>query len=743
MHRMLKRAILTGAILVAFVLAASAQIGNLFSGGRGAGQSLLNFGIVGAGEYAFLNWFKGCISRNSAVPGYAFPLVLNNDGYPQSTPTQGVQCVVVLPTNSNPSWVISWSGTARFSIAPGSGGVINTTTGAGFIVSGGTNAITYGGTDGRVVFNFATAGSIQILFTWSNAGTFSGASDIKLVREDEESLLTAGEIFRPDFLSALRAVNPRILRFASWSGVEANSMSSRWAYRTPVTSFTYSSTAWFTGALLATACAGGGGITGTDTYSGAAAPDTPVTYTDGEMYQGQICNANTSLTGLTLDVGGRGAKTLVNNALTNGGSGVTVGSLSANGLFTFIYDGVLDKWLVTSNGVFQALVGGSNSGVPPEVMIALCNKLKVDCWLNIPPLADDDYTTQLVTLAASTLTGGKLYLEFSNEIWNAGFAQTPWAVARGAVVGFQSANSRRFEGYYALRVRQVMGLATTAWGSRSASELRRVMAFQAYGSTTNTNTYRFTGADLLPWNGVNGATNYSTYAAANYNTAPNQPINYVDILSYGPYWSGAQMSKGDGLGTDPNAGPGVAGYQNSMTQALTAADDYASGDPTRMASALAFMDSDSRAGIRNGGLGAQTMSYQNTTVYPAWNTLAVTHDKRVVQYENGYEVVEPTAARLTELATAGSYTTCQSGVAATCSTAFANLIAAYKNTDAFRQLVNDDYRNFMAQTRSLHPAWYLWIRKTTPITQWAMYPGDLYSTPYRSFNAVANFNAAP
>jgi len=90
---------------------------------------------------------------------------------------------------------------------------------------------------------------------------------------------------------------------------------------------------------------------------------------------------------------------------------------------------------------------GVRDGIPLEYMIALSNRLGADMWLNIPTLADDDYLLK-TALAIKYGTDGtnpytepqanpvwpplnpnlKVYLEYSNEIWNSasGFNAFYW-----------------------------------------------------------------------------------------------------------------------------------------------------------------------------------------------------------------------------------------------------------------------------------------------------------------------------
>jgi hypothetical protein len=66
----------------------------------------------------------------------------------------------------------------------------------------------------------------------------------------------------------------------------------------------------------------------------------------------------------------------------------------------------------------------SKAGVPWEHIIALVNQTHQDIWINIPAAADDDYVLQLAKLLKTSLESDcKIYLEYSNEIWNGGFEQ--------------------------------------------------------------------------------------------------------------------------------------------------------------------------------------------------------------------------------------------------------------------------------------------------------------------------------
>lgn len=66
----------------------------------------------------------------------------------------------------------------------------------------------------------------------------------------------------------------------------------------------------------------------------------------------------------------------------------------------------------------------SAAGVPWEHIIALANQTGKDIWINVPVAADDDYVLQLARLLKTSLNAeSRIYLEYSNEIWNGGFDQ--------------------------------------------------------------------------------------------------------------------------------------------------------------------------------------------------------------------------------------------------------------------------------------------------------------------------------
>ena len=79
---------------------------------------------------------------------------------------------------------------------------------------------------------------------------------------------------------------------------------------------------------------------------------------------------------------------------------------------------------------------GGERGVAYEYMIDLANRLDADPWICVPHRADDGYVEALAQLIKTRLKAQrKVYIEYSNELWNGIFAQTQWAAEQGCKAG--------------------------------------------------------------------------------------------------------------------------------------------------------------------------------------------------------------------------------------------------------------------------------------------------------------------
>lgn len=111
---------------------------------------------------------------------------------------------------------------------------------------------------------------------------------------------------------------------------------------------------------------------------------------------------------------------------------------------------------------------GSNNGVPLETVLQLCNSVGADCWLNVPHKANNDYIKQMAVLAHANLGASqKIYLEFSNEVWNGMFAQAGYAAAQGQAL-WPNAGASSFaynRSWYGMRTAQTCDIWKSVWGA--------------------------------------------------------------------------------------------------------------------------------------------------------------------------------------------------------------------------------------------------------------------------------------
>lgn len=96
-----------------------------------------------------------------------------------------------------------------------------------------------------------------------------------------------------------------------------------------------------------------------------------------------------------------------------------------------------------------------HKGVPIEVMVALANTLDRDIWVNMPHIASDDYVKNYAKYVFENLSPNlNVYIEYSNEVWNNGFAAHSYATAMGITLGLydipaEFINSNRDANYFA------------------------------------------------------------------------------------------------------------------------------------------------------------------------------------------------------------------------------------------------------------------------------------------------------
>ncbi|NOX54541.1 MAG: hypothetical protein GXP27_08905 [Planctomycetes bacterium] len=119
-------------------------------------------------------------------------------------------------------------------------------------------------------------------------------------------------------------------------------------------------------------------------------------------------------------------------------------------------------------------------GVPLELMIDLCNRQDADAWFCMPHMADDDYVRNFARMVRERLEPErKVYLEYSNEVWNSMFPQTRYAREQAQKLNL-GPRDRPWEGggmYYVKRSVEIFRIWQEVFGG--TDRLVRVLCWQA------------------------------------------------------------------------------------------------------------------------------------------------------------------------------------------------------------------------------------------------------------------------
>lgn len=130
----------------------------------------------------------------------------------------------------------------------------------------------------------------------------------------------------------------------------------------------------------------------------------------------------------------------------------------------------------------------TEKGVPLEIIIDLCNRQGANPWICVPHQADDAYVRSMAALFRDRLDPSlKVWVEYSNEVWNGGFPQYAYAEQQARALGLGTAD-RPWEGaamFYSRRSREIFTLFEEQMGGRQ--RMVRVLAWQAANAWTTEN----------------------------------------------------------------------------------------------------------------------------------------------------------------------------------------------------------------------------------------------------------------
>jgi hypothetical protein len=636
---------------------------------------------------------------------------ISSDYYPTASSPGPITFTIYLPGPG--TYVCKWKGSGSASGGSFSSSANSSRTYGGFTWGGG-GASGSTVTNGR--FTFTAPAALHSLVTV----TGTSMTEFVVCRQDEEDLLDAGNIFRPAFVSLLTALNPLGLRFMDSQNTNL-SMLSDWADRPSRNRLTLHTGSFFN--PVGDNGSGVGVITGTNTYAAAAYAGMPVTYQHGEKVTGRVLNSNTSTT-VTLDVGGRGAKTVyTHNYMASGtqpqvpttsGSDKLGRLLSTIYAYSFIYDSYWDAWFFYGES--------APVGHPIEDLVELCNVSGLPGWFNIPIYATDDFVTQFAQYLVAHYNPGTVYFEYGNEIWNTanGFPNTVRVQKWGDVTfsGIGSGSFANSSGWYGYRMAQCAALIRSVFAAAGqSSKVKMILA--CWGTAGNNTT------DITNYN-ENKRFQNASFAALR---GANAPILSADIIAYGYYYQGQTL-----VGFQQGSSSQTVEWNavgSAALNAKAAADDWASGDATRMKSALDWCRDDFTTNCTF----FQTHTVGSSGRMENYNTLATTYGKQVVLYETNHEFNAPEVSWA-----AGS--PINDGTYGGQAGKINDLIRGFLASQQYLQVVQTYQNYFFKRSQSLGMGLYgmcladpwLTFAKVNPTTDTTL-GGDTTQTPYSNWNA--------
>jgi hypothetical protein len=177
-------------------------------------------------------------------------------------------------------------------------------------------------------------------------------------------------------------------------------------------------------------------------------------------------------------------------------------------------DNPVADWALRSTPAFATFAGPW--GVPVEVMVELANTAGADPWFSMPHAATDEYVRQFASLVRTQLSAGRrVYVEYSNEVWNGIYPQAAYTTQRGLALGLSADPFQASLRFYSQRAQEIFAIWRTVFGADSARVVR-VLASQASNA--------WTAEQVLSW---------------------QDAFRRTDAIAIAPYFGGF-LSGGDG-----------------------------------------------------------------------------------------------------------------------------------------------------------------------------------------------------
>ena len=128
--------------------------------------------------------------------------------------------------------------------------------------------------------------------------------------------------------------------------------------------------------------------------------------------------------------------------------------------------------------------GMDTGGASIEVMVELANRLDADPWFCMPHKANNEYIRRFADYVRDHLEPGlKVYVEYSNEVWNSMFKQSEYAEQQGRLRKLDSDAFMAQMKYYSKRTVEMFDIWEKSFGG--TKRLVRVMASHASNIDTS------------------------------------------------------------------------------------------------------------------------------------------------------------------------------------------------------------------------------------------------------------------
>ncbi len=115
----------------------------------------------------------------------------------------------------------------------------------------------------------------------------------------------------------------------------------------------------------------------------------------------------------------------------------------------------------------------SKLGAPVEIMVELANRIDAAPWFNMPHMVTDEYVRNFAKYVRDNLDPElKVYVEYSNEVWNPQFEQYHWVKEQAQSAGLQHSD------WYSKRTTEITQIWDEVFGA-TKDRLIGVMAGQA------------------------------------------------------------------------------------------------------------------------------------------------------------------------------------------------------------------------------------------------------------------------